>query len=173
MGECIANHFKVGFKPFAAKEAIFQGNAYRIAFLTSRIVRLEYAIDGKFEDNPTQAFWYREQDVPKMTVKEDDQVLEVTTDHLRLKYFKEQPFSGDTLTIELKYSCKIWRFGLEEESNLGGTARTLDNVDGELKLEKGLMSRDGYVVIDDSKSLIFNEQSWLAPRQTHGIDTYF
>ena len=39
---------------------------------------------------------------------------------------------------------------MQEIQNLQGTARTLDEVNGELQLEKGLMSRDGYVVIDDS-----------------------
>ncbi|RXD25750.1 alpha-xylosidase, partial [Acinetobacter baumannii] len=79
----------------------------------------------------------------------------------------------DTLSIELKYSCQIWRYGTEEQTNLGGTARTLDAVDGALKLEKGLNSREGYVIIDDSKSLVFNEASWLEPRTTNSTDLYF
>lgn len=169
----IEKHFKMDFKPMANEGAVFQGACYRIAFLTSRIVRLEYSLTGCFEDRPSQTFWYREQEVPALSVKEDEHILEVVTDHLRLKYLKEQPFSGDTLSIELKYSCQIWRYGTEEQTNLGGTARTLDAVDGALKLEKGLNSREGYVIIDDSKSLVFNEASWLEPRTTNSTDLYF
>lgn len=49
----------------------------------------------------------------------------------------------------------------------------MDAVDGALKLEKGLNSREGYVIIDDSKSLVFNEASWLEPRTTNSTDLYF
>ena len=169
----VAPHFQIQFKPLANVEATFEGACYRISFLTDRIVRLEYDVNGCFEDRPTQTFWYREQLAPKLTVTELGEILKIESEHLRLTYIKNKPFDGDTLSIELKHSCLVWRFGSEEEQNLKGTARTLDAVDGELVLEKGLMSREGYVVIDDSKSLVFNEASWLAPRQTTGVDTYF
>ena len=173
MSEWIADHFKVNVKPIATQEAVFRGNTYRISFLTSRIVRLEYDVNGIFEDKATQTFWYREQVAPELVMTETDDVLKIESEHLRLVYLKDEPFKGDTLSIELKHSCLVWRFGTEEETNLKGTARTLDAVDGELVLEKGLISREGYVVIDDSTSLVFNEHSWLEPRQTTGIDTYF
>ncbi len=173
MSKWIADHFQVDFKPFATPTATFEGNTYRISFLTSRIVRLEHDANGQFENRPTQTFWYREQEAPSLTVKETEDMLVIESEHLRLTYAKEQPFDGDTLSIELKYSCYVWRFGQVEEHNLKGTARTLDTIDGDLVLEKGLMSRDGFVIIDDSESLVFNEAAWLSPRQTSGIDTYF
>jgi alpha-glucosidase (family GH31 glycosyl hydrolase) len=49
-----------------------------------------------------------------------------------------------------------------------GTARTLDDVDGALVLEEGLMSRQGWAVYDDSSSLVFDDEArsrgWLEPR---------
>ena len=68
----IEKHFKMDFKPMANEGAVFQGACYRIAFLTSRIVRLEYSLTGCFEDRPSQTFWYREQEVPALSVKEDE-----------------------------------------------------------------------------------------------------
>ena len=52
----IEKHFKMDFKPMANEGAVFQGACYRIAFLTSRIVRLEYSLTGCFEDRPSQTF---------------------------------------------------------------------------------------------------------------------
>ena len=173
MESYINKQFQVKFKPLVTTGAVIQGKAYRISFLTSRLVRLEYEEHGRFEDFPSQAFWYREQEVPDLEIKEDESVIEVSTEHLRLRYVKDEVFRGDTLSIELKYSCKMWRYGMQEIQNLQGTARTLDEVNGELQLEKGLMSRDGYVVIDDSKSLVFNEAGWLQPRAASGVDCYF
>lgn len=173
MENYINEQFRVKFKPVANEGAVIQGEKYRISFLTSRLVRLEYEANGCFEDHASQAFWYREQEVPTLDIKEDESVIEVSTEHLRLRYVKNEVFSGDTLSIELKYSCKMWRYGTEESQNLKGTARTLDEVNGTLQLEKGLMSRDGYVVIDDTESLVFNEAGWLQPRAAAGVDCYF
>lgn len=173
MEQYISEQFKVTFKPMANSGAVIEGERYRISFLTSRLIRLEYEENGCFEDHASQAFWYREQEVPALKIKETEDIIEASTEHLRLRYVKNQPFSVDTLSIELKYSCKIWRYGTEEGQNLKGTARTLDEVNGMLQLEKGLMSRDGYVIIDDSKSLVFNESGWLQPRTASGVDCYF
>ena len=49
----------------------------------------------------------------------------------------------------------VWRYGdhaADGDGNLGGTARTLDMIDGRLPLEPGVLSRNGFAVIDDSRS---------------------
>lgn len=57
------------------------------------------------------------------------------------------------------------RFGDVDERNLQGTARTLDRTHGSAKMGDGILSRNGYSVIDDSESLLFDETSWLIPRK--------
>ena len=46
-----------------------------------------------------------------------------------------------------------------------GTTRTLDLVDGEIELEDGIMSLDGFTELDDSKSLIINDEGWIEERK--------
>ncbi|MBN1965542.1 MAG: DUF5110 domain-containing protein, partial [Anaerolineae bacterium] len=57
--------------------------------------------------------------------------------------------------------------------NLHGTTRTLDGIDGYAPLEPGLMSRAGWAVLDDSRTLLFDDDGWLQPRPTGGVDLYF
>jgi alpha-glucosidase (family GH31 glycosyl hydrolase) len=68
-----------------------------------------------------------------------------------------------------------WHYGDADPLNLGGTYRTLDQASGPVPLEAGLVSRAGWAVVDDSKSLVFNPQGWLEPRGTpNGTrDLYF
>ncbi len=56
-----------------------------------------------------------------------------------------------------------------------GTTRTLDKVSGGTRLEQGLLSRSGWVVVDDSATLVFDETGWLQPRNAANRtqDLYF
>ena len=87
--------------------------------------------------------------------------------------------SGSTLyLIALQVSGKgctthnIWHFG-EEATDLLGTARTLDEADGAIPLDHGLISRNGYAVMDDSRSLLLTEENWVEPRKSEVMDYYF
>ena len=66
----------------------------------------------------------------------------------------------------------IWHFG-EEATDLRGTARTLDEADGAIELEHGIISRFGYGILDDSRSLVITEDGWVEPRKEDCIDIYF
>ena len=48
-----------------------------------------------------------------------------------------------------------WHYGDDPKGNLGGTARTLDEADGAIPLGQGVISRDGWAVLDDSASNVF------------------
>ena len=61
--------------------------------------------------------------------------------------------------------ASVWRYG-EECSNLGGTARTLDEADGPIPLGPGVISRNGYTTIDDSASMLFDEDGFVASRRS-------
>jgi Glycosyl hydrolases family 31/Domain of unknown function (DUF5110) len=51
----------------------------------------------------------------------------------------------------------VWRPGTEDTGNLLGTTRTLDRVRGsDVQLEPGLVSRDGWTLIDDSSRQVFD-----------------
>ncbi len=156
---------RVSFAPIADPQAVVVSGPARFTVLTSRLIRLEYAPDGRFEDRPSQAFWYRRQPVPDFQVDRADDGITLTTEHLRLEYRDDGgPFSHDSLSITLLPGGPTWRYGDFDADNLKGTARTLDRADGEIELEPGLLSRGGWAVVDDSRALVFDESGWLVGR---------
>jgi hypothetical protein len=172
----IPAHLQIDSRPQASPDAIIQGPMVRFTVLTNRLLRLEFDPANRFEDRPSQAFWYREQPVPAFTKHVDDQTITIETDALRLEYqITPAGFTADTLRITLKQTGTTWHYGAPDTGNLRGTTRTLDQVSGATPLKPGLLSRDGWAVVDDSETLVFNDQSWLEGRDAHpaALDLYF
>ena len=61
---------------------VFQGNCFRISVISDRVVRLEYSATNSFVDNPTQLIKKRDLGKPDFGVRQDNNILEITT-----KYF--------------------------------------------------------------------------------------
>lgn len=163
--EAYTRDFDIRFAPFADPRAVVVVGNARFTVLTSRLLRLEYSPEGKFEDRPSQAFWYRLQPVPEFAVRRSEGGVVIETEHLLLCYKDDGArFTPDSLFALLKMDGATWRFGDPETGNLGGTYRTLDEVDGAVDLEPGLVSRDGWTVVDDSASLVFDDDGWLEVR---------
>ena len=155
------------FKPVANPNAMVSAQHVRFTVLTDRIIRIEYAKDNVFEDRPSQVFWYRHQPVPRFKKTVNKKFVEIETKHLHLIYkIGRSGFTSHNLSIKLKNGKTTWRYGdsAAKAGNLKGTARTLDGVAGRTKLENGLVSRAGWSVVDDSKTLVFDESGWLVPR---------
>jgi len=170
------------FKPVANPKAIVTAPNVRFTVLTDRIIRIEFSKDNIFEDRPSQVFWYREQPVPRFKKSITSKVVEIETNYLHLVYeVGRSGFTSRNLSIKLKHSGVIWRYGdsARGAGNLKGTARTLDGVAGRTKLEDGLVSTAGWSVVDDSKTLAFDESGWLVPRSSKrslnrgSLDIYF
>ena len=65
-------HFRVSYQNAKSKkEAIFQGQKYRITVLTERLVRLEFNKDGIFFDDITEQVQNRNFPVPEFKVVQD------------------------------------------------------------------------------------------------------
>lgn len=171
----IPEHFKLEFKPLAAQEAVVQFGNARFTVLMDRLIRLEYHPENCFEDHASQTFWFRRQPVPEFNVRTDENTLEIETEYLHLIFRNDGVlgFTPQNLSILIKASNTVWHPGDIDTQNLYGTTRTLDFINGYTPLRPGLMSRAGWSVIDDSKSLIFNEECWLEPRTPGGVDLYF
>lgn len=169
----IPSHFQLPFRPMAEPQAVVVSGNARFTVLASRLIRLEYAENGRFQDTPSQLVWFREQPVPEFSVEERDGRVHIHTAHLHLSYQSGRPFTAESLSITLLDSGVTWRAGEKDEGNLRGTYRTLDTISGSTPLEPGLLSRNGWVVVDDSHTLLFREDGWLEARPTEGIDWYF
>ena len=171
----IPANWKFESRPQANPKNMIQGEKWRICVLTAGLVRLEYQEDGRFEDRPTQMALNRDFPPVDFQVLEDDTQLEVFTSRLHLIY-NRKPFSKNGLSIQVKGNLSpyhsIWRFG-EKFEDLGGTARTLDLCDGPTSLEHGIIGKNGFSLLDDSRSLVLTEDGWVETRQGEGTDLYF
>jgi alpha-glucosidase (family GH31 glycosyl hydrolase) len=166
----------IDVEPIANPDAVIRMKEVRFTVLTSKLIRMEYDPQGIFEDRPTQVFWNRSLPCPSYKKFLEDNRLTIETDHLRLEYTQQDfGFYHRFLQITLKENGFVWKFGQENNTNLKGTVRTLDRIDGSLPLENGLISRSGWAVVDDSHSLVFTEDGWLQSRNAHpeSKDLYF
>lgn len=101
--------------------------------------------------------------------------LEIVTESLHL-YYNKKEFSSYGLRVQLKGAFHVhgsnWNYG-DEVRNLKGTARTLDEANGAIPLENGLMSRTGFTVLDDSKTAFITDDMWFIPKKVESTDLYF
>jgi alpha-glucosidase len=134
---------------------------------------MEWAADGKFEDRPSFVFLNRRMPVPKFTQNQGTtgsaKKLTIETDALTLTYTVDQAgngkFTPDDLSISFTLDGKqiTWHPDMSDTGNLQGTTRTLDGALGDKTKEPigpGLISRDGWTVVDDSTRPLFDSDNF-------------
>lgn len=142
---------------------VLKNDKLRITMLTPCLLRLEV---GSYTDMPTQTVWNRNLEKVEYTTHKTGNLFSI--------YTKEATFCIDLgkramQSITLHDGTVVTDF---EKGNLMGTARTLDMVNGATKLEKGILSRSGVAVMDDSKSLLLEQDGRILPRKKC-TDLYF
>jgi alpha-glucosidase (family GH31 glycosyl hydrolase) len=184
-----------------ASGAVTSGNA-RFEFLTTSLVRLEYAPSGKFVDAPTAVVQRRDWPAVAVESREQDGWLTASSSAVTVRYRTGSgEFTAANLSVTWKDSngaAHEWHPGDFDRGNLGGLTYSLDNIaarnlprDG-MDLESptgdsipgidlvlpegkpGLLSRSGYAFIDDSETPLWNAQrQWIEPRTgPRGQDWY-
>lgn len=183
----------------ACPECVVQGDKWRFSVLTDRMIRMEYSETGEFVDAQTQIVLNREFPVPEFHVEDKGDTLQISTKYLLLTYDKK-PFSSAGLQIQMMgnpwlFKTSTWFYGDEallQRDNLGGSASTLDNAVGDtyyvdkgdetkpwgepgekVPICPGILSKAGFSVIDDSRSLVFQENGWVSPAPKGHTDVYF
>ncbi|WP_313131020.1 glycoside hydrolase family 31 protein [Anaerocolumna sp.] len=171
--------YKIQTSPICNPKSIIQGENYRFCVLTPHMIRMEYSESGEFEDKASQTVLNREFELYPFQVIEKEDSLEILTDYVHVIYDKK-PFSSYGLCVHSRSNVtnwgNVWHYGddlSQRKEMLGGTARTLDEADGAIPLESGLMSTAGYSIYDDSHSLLLTEDGWLEPRKKGNIDLYY
>ena len=156
---------EASYNPVANPQAVVTlGNA-RFTVLTPQLIRMEWAADGKFEDHPSFVFLNRRMPVPKFTHSEQNGKLTIQTRALQLTYTGGGKFTDDNLGVTFTFDGKqvTWHPGMPDTGNLQGTTRTLDGALGSKTREPigpGLISRDGWVVVDDSTRPLFDSDNF-------------
>ena len=133
---------------------IFERDNLRISLITPRLLRTE---TGAFCDLPTQTVQMRDFGEVPHTVNETEKYVEITTDEV---FFRVKKSSGNVVYAAFGNGYTK-RFG---EGTLPGTARTLDMANGRVKLGRGITSRGGTSIMDDSRSLVIIPDGTLSPR---------
>ena len=151
----------------------------RLSIITPTLLRLEYAEGQKFIDAPTLFAYDRSSmlDTAQITVKElGGDCYEITTPALRIWYHADGlPFSTSNLNVFFTLNGKEKKFTNRFilKNNLGGPIETLDRVTKEIPMNDGILSRDGWYMIDDERSDLLVD-GWIEPRDTrsHLQDQY-
>ena len=149
------------------------GNA-RFTAIADGVIRMEYANDAVFADGAT-LFANRPRPSAKANCTKDGNIVTIATKKYTLTYHVGAPFTPESLSAKIHTGNveTSWKYADKSEGNLGGTLATLDGVDGHRPLPDGLLSRDGWYVIDDSGTPVFAD-GWLQKRsEKHVCDLYF
>lgn len=181
MNQNVSPQFKIKTEGTANPKAVVNCGNARFTVLTSRLIRLEWHPLKQFEDRASLNFWYRNLPVPAFSVENKGTGITIKTEHLTLSYSGDDSFNGTNLLIEGNELASSYNFHAWNQGNFGGTYRTLDGANGEsFQLDPGLMSKEGWSIVDDTNGIIINEDGWVEPRYPEGdqnasrsIDNYF
>ena len=152
------------------KRYIVVGNTYRFTLLSPRLIRLEYSKEGKFEDRATSLVVNRVFDDFEFTVGGENPSLIITTEYFTLTYVREEPLTANSLKVRVNGTDKEWYPGHKEIRNVGGLSYSLDNINN-VKLNKGMYSFDGFVLLDDSNNLVIDNEIFIT-RDKGTVDLY-
>jgi alpha-glucosidase (family GH31 glycosyl hydrolase) len=148
----------------------------RITLITPTLFRLEYALDGKFLDSTTMFAYTRDTLLSDFKVTEwGDNKFLIETKALRMVYENDGfPFGIHNFTVFFKLNGEEKKFTVRNihKNNLGGAISTLDRVNQKVPVEDGLLSRDGWYIINDTGKEILSD-GWIASRdKSHVQDLY-
>ena len=183
----------------APENVIIHGQA-RFTLLTDRMVRMEWQQDGGFEDRESLAVVNRRMPGVDHSAKVVCSAVTIETKSLHVVYTDNgRPFSARNLSISFKINGQTvqWKPGKKDPKNLKGTLRTLDGMNADKRvygwhslapgeeprsesigLPDGLISRNGWAIYDDSKSVVIessgNDGEWIKARpRGERRDLYF
>jgi alpha-glucosidase len=154
------------YNPVADPKAVVKVDHARFTVLTPQLIRMEWAADGKFEDHASLVFLNRNLPVPKFGATSDKLgAVNIHTDALDLSYSGNGKFTAENLTITFTLNGQnvTWHPGTPDTGNLMGTTRTLDGARGaktKEPIEPGLISRDGWTLVDDSSRPLFDSDDF-------------
>lgn len=159
-----------------AGNPVIIGNA-RFTFITPGLVRMEYALDGKFVDEPTLFAIQRDTSFQDFKVENlGTRRYLLSTSLLKIDFLDNGfPFGQKNLNVTFKNNSKEqnWKvYMTTEEGNLGGPIETLDDVSGYIDRQEGLLSRNGwYTIFDTNKEIL--KDGWITSRSPQHVQDIY
>jgi alpha-glucosidase (family GH31 glycosyl hydrolase) len=181
----------LNYNPVANSAAVVVSGSARFTVLTPQLIRIEYDPKGVFEDRATLAFVNRNLTVPSFTSNTASGILTIRTSFIQVQYTVGQPFTSSSLSVvgvNSSSTFKAWNPSLPNTGNLLGTIRSLDeedvislnctviaNVtvhDENLHCAWGLVSRNGWSLVDDTQNYALDSTDWWAGPNSDQVDWY-
>lgn len=156
----------------------YQDGEVRFTVITDGVIRLEWQPEGAFTDAPSQVAVCREYPQTDYRVDKSKNRVDIYTPKMHLTYIiGTGKFTAHNLEIRSADTSFpfVWKPGMVQQENLKGTFRTLDGLEGqtqtqtwvadlkcgeERSFEDGLLARDGWTLIDESQSYLFDDSEW-------------
>lgn len=174
----LSEKFIVKTTPQADERNFVYWQDYRVTVLGERLFRIEKSPSKEYRDEATQAVWYRNTPPQEYKLFSDDVHAVIETAACRLTLYKDRVRAS----IEVDGKRRM----LDNYGNLLGTYRTLDCCDGDvhfvdwiegdvpkkIQLGKGVCSKTGVAVLDDSDSYTFGEDGQVKMQKAKGTDEY-
>ncbi|MDB5326725.1 MAG: alpha-xylosidase [Phycisphaerales bacterium] len=147
----------------------------RFTVVTPHLIRMEYSPADRFVDAPS---WFAVDRTARFSgaeIRQDVGKLTIDTGAIRLVYTDNgQPFSPANMSAVIRRGDQTvtWQPGVSNTGNLGGTIRTLDQIKHAVDLGEGVISRDGWYLLDDSKSGLMTSD-WIQSRPADGNQDWY
>jgi alpha-glucosidase (family GH31 glycosyl hydrolase) len=140
--------------------------AARFTVIAPECIRLEYAADEKFINAKSMFAVERDAAWHDFKLNHDGSNVIIDTGRIRLRYHPDgKPFNQENLHAQIARDDDWveWWPRERNQQNLGGTIRTLDKVKGPVDLGDGVLSRDGWYLLDDSHTHLLTDD-WVKER---------
>jgi len=144
-----------------SRDGVVTDGRGRFQVITPTLIRMEYAADGRFEDRPTMTVGDRSHDAPgaapRFTSSVEDGWRVIRTERVELRWRRGHGFDADNLVLRFRDGAKtrqVRPVAGAEHSFLGGWTRGLDLSSGREPLNNGILTREGWYVVDDSSTAL-------------------
>jgi glycosyl hydrolase family 31/uncharacterized protein DUF5110 len=163
--------------PPVATGGVVAGHA-RFTVVTPECIRIEYQPEGRFVDAPSlfaaargarhgESAGRPEGPSHSTTVDRSGRRLTIDTGRIRLTYEDDGAAPGAAnLRAEIRGGAVpiVWTPGADDTGNLGGTLKALGGVRGPVDLGRGVLSRGGWSLVDDSRTPLYTADGWVEAR---------
>ncbi|MCX6397240.1 MAG: DUF5110 domain-containing protein [Propionibacteriales bacterium] len=142
----------------AVRSGVVTDGRARFQVISPSLIRLEFAADGKFENRPTMTVPRTRRPVPAYTTSVEDGWRVIRTADVVLRW-RRGSGSFDAADLRLKFLDQgkprvVRPVAGAAHRFLGGWTRALDLKSGPVPLNNGILTRDGWYVLDDSRSAL-------------------